>query len=161
MLGVVLSVGARALPVLARTGLARAGGIIENRINPIGLALAGALGIAVNERNQRAADGRHKEQLDQEERHHKEMMAQQAVHYQRIEQEIRDGGHSVAAQIDGIRGDVRSLDGHVVHMGTHFAEANRELARIKLGVDNASRVIGMCTRPQQTVPVHAPEPARR
>lgn len=160
MLGVVVSVGARALPVLARAG-AITGGIIENRINPIGLALAGALGIAVNERNQRAADGRHKEQLDQEERHHKEMMAQQAVHYQRIEQEIRNERYSVAAQIDGIRGDVRRLNGSVVDMNTHFAEANRELARIKLGVDKTSQAIDMCTRPQQAVPVHAPEPARR
>lgn len=147
MLGVVVSVAPRLLPFLAR-----AGGIIENRINPIGLVLAGALGIAVNERNQRAADGRHEEQLAQEERHHREMMAQQVVHYQRIEQEIRGGGYSVAAQIDGIRRDVRSLDGHVVDMGTHFAEANRELTSIKLGVDNTFPAIDMCTRPQKTVP---------
>lgn len=156
MLGVVVSVGARALPVLAR-----AGAIIENRINPIGLALAGALGIAVNERNQRAANGRHEEQLAQEERHHKENMAQQAVHYQRIEQEIRDGQYSVAAQIDGIRGDVRHLNGNVVDMNTHFGEANRVLEGIKAGVDKTSQAINMCTRPQKTVPVHAPEPAHR
>lgn len=154
MLGLVVSVGARALPVLARFA-----GVIENRINPIGIALAGGVGVLVNNNNQEQAERRHQEQLAQEERHHKEMMAQQAVHYQRIEQEIQDGRYSVAAQIGGIREDVRGLKGSVADLNAEFSQANRELARIKLGVDNASRAIGMCTRPQQSATIHAPEPA--
>ena len=161
MLGVVVSLGARVLPAMARVG-----GIIENRINPIGIALAGGIGVLVNERNQEAAERRHREQLDQERSHHREMMAQQEEHHRRVEEMLRNGESSVAAEIGGVRRDIRSLNGHVVDISAQFSEARGVLEGIKAGVDKTSRAIGMCTRPQsaptrapESASTHAPEPA--
>ena len=149
MLGFVVSVGARVLPLLARFA-----GVIENRINPISMAFAGGVGVLLNRNNQEQAERRHQEQLAQQERHHQEMMARQEMHLQRIEGEIRDGRNSVAAQLDEVRRDVRRLNGSVADLNAEFSQANSVLKRIKEGVDRTSREVAMCTRPPQ----FAPEP---
>ena len=146
MLSFVMSLATRGLPVLVR-----AGGVIENKLNILGISITGGVAWLVNNHNQALAERRHEEQIAQAERHHQENMRQQEIHYQRVEGMFVDGQRVLESQIGGVRGDIRALDGRVLDMSVQFSDANRLLEKIRSGVDQNSQKIAMCVRPPEPV----------
>lgn len=71
LLGPRLAPMATAVRALFQTGK---DGLVTNSINPLGLALAGGVGYAVNEVNQSRADQRLARELAQKERQHQELL---------------------------------------------------------------------------------------
>lgn len=126
--------------------IVRAGVLIENKINILGVAAAGALGWVINERNQDKADNRHQEMMKQAERHQKEILAQQAKLNRDLVDAVKTGNLDLSLQMNRVVEGVHDSNLKLVDIGTRTQKSDATLSRIMGNVNKINEKILQCTK---------------